>query len=366
MPAPEPERILIFLPNWVGDAVMATPVLAALRRHFESARITHLGRPPALATVSGCDWADEVLADCPDQSPLGLSFLRLVGRIRRGGYDLAVLLPNSFRTAAAARMGSVKRIAGYDRDGRGWLLTDKILPPRDQRGKLLPVPAIDYYIQLVEMLGLRCDSRSMSLGVSQADDQDAQDLLARSGVAVTAGERPLIMLNPGASFGPTKMWALLRYAEVADELIRRHGAQIIINAAPAERQIAAQVAHKMQHKPAVNFAEQDNTVGLLKGLMRRCSLLITNDTGARHIAAALGIGVVTLFGSTDPAWTRIDYDLERTIRVDLQCSPCQRKLCSQPPGPMYHQCMTAITPEMVLEAAEELLDILTAKDRSQA
>ncbi len=365
MAAGEPEKILVFLPNWVGDAVMATPVLAALRRHFGSARIAHLGRPAALATVSGCDWADEVLEDRPGQPPPGLSFLRLVGRIRRGGYDLAVLLPNSFRTAAAARLGSVKRIAGYDRDGRGWLLTDKILPPLDETGRLKPVPTIDYYIQLVEMLGLRCDSRSMSLCVSQADDQSARDLLEVAGAGVGAPGRPLVMLNPGASFGPTKMWDLLRYAAVADELISRRGAQIIINAAPAERQIAAQVGQEMRHKPAVNFAERDNTIGLLKGLMRRCSLLITNDTGARHVAAALGIGVVTLFGSTDPAWTRIDYDLERMIRVDLPCSPCQSKTCSQPPGPMYHQCMTAITTEMVMEAAEELLDILAPKGVGQ-
>ena len=365
MAAGEPENILIFLPNWVGDAVMATPALAALRRHFGSARITHLGRPAALATVSGSDWADDVLVDRSGQPPSGLNFLRLVGGIRRGGYDLAVLLPNSFRTAAAARLGSVKRIAGYDRDGRGWLLTDKILPPRDETGRLKPVPAIDYYIRLVEMLPLRCDSRLMSLGLLEADDRAARDLLEAAGAAVGAPSRPLVMLNPGASFGPTKMWDLLRYAAVADELIDRRGAQIIINAAPAERQLAAQVAQEMRHKPAVNFAERDNTIGLLKGLMRRCSLLITNDTGARHVAAALRIGVVTLFGSTDPAWTRIDYRFERMIRVDLPCSPCQSKTCSQPPGPMYHQCMTAITTDMVMEAAEELLDILAAKGVGQ-
>jgi len=365
MPADRPEKILIFLPNWVGDVVMASPVLVAMRRHFRSAHITHAGRETALSAVSGCDWADEVLLDRPDQLPRGVNFLRLVGRIRRGGYDLGVLLPNSFRAAAAARLGSVKRIAGYDRDGRGWLLSDKILPPRDVAGRLTPVPAVDYYIRLVQMLGVGCDSRSMSLGLTEADDRAARDLLERAEVAVGAPARPLVMLNPGASFGPSKMWDLSGYAAVADELIRRRGAQIIINAAPAERPIAAQVARVMRHKPAVNFADRPNTIGLLKGLMRRCSLLVTNDTGARHIAAALRIGVVTLFGSTDPAWTRIDYHLERMIRLDLRCSPCQRKICSQPPGPMYHQCMTAITPEMVLEAADELLDMVSAEQVGQ-
>ena len=96
---------------------------------------------------------------------------------------------------------------------------------------------------------------------------------------------------------------------------------------------------------------------MLKALLRRCAVLITNDTGTRHIAAALGVGVVTLFGSTDPAWTEIDYPRERTVRLDLPCSPCQQRLCRQPPGPLYHQCMGLITPEMVLPAAEELLEL---------
>lgn len=163
------------------------------------------------------------------------------------------------------------------------------------------------------------------------------------------------MLNPGGAFGPSKIWDSHRYAGVADRLMQRHGAQIIINAAPSERAIAASVDREMCNTPAVNFAELDNSLGLLKGLLRRCSLLITNDTGARHIAAALGTGVVTLFGSTDPRWSRIDYDRERIIRVDVPCSPCQKKMCAQPPGPLYHQCMSAITPEMVLQAAEKLL-----------
>jgi heptosyltransferase-2 len=147
---------------------------------------------------------------------------------------------------------------------------------------------------------------------------------------------------------------------LADALVDRRGAAIIINAAPSERAIARQVAGAMRRRPAVNLADFDNTIGLLKGLLSRCDLLITNDTGARHIAAALGVPVVTIFGSTDPRWSAIDYQLERIVRLDVPCSPCQKPTCPQPPGPMYHQCMEAITPDAVLAPAEELLDLVAS------
>ena len=153
-----------------------------------------------------------------------------------------------------------------------------------------------------------------------------------------------------------ELWDPERFAAVADALIEGRDAAILINAAPAERQIAADVAAAMCHAPALNFAKRTNTIGLLKALMERCRLLITNDTGARHIAAALGIGVVTLFGSTDPTWAQIDYRLERIVRVDFPCSPCQQPVCPHPAGPAYHQCMAAITPERVLAEAETLLE----------
>ena len=349
----KPRKILVFLPNWVGDVVMASPMLHALREHFGSDHITHLGRRIALDTAGGGNWSDDVLEDCSSLRPKWLNFLRLVWQIRRGRYDLTVLLPNSFRTAFAARLGSAGRIIGYNRDCRGLLLSDSMNPPRDTGGKLTPLSAIDYYLHLGQMLGLRSDSRKMSLAVEKDDDLAVGVMLLEAEVDES---KPLVMINPGASFGTSKMWDLTRYAAVADELIERRGVQIVINAAPSERHIAAQVADAMQHRPVINFADRNNTIGTLKAMMRHCQLLITNDTGARHVGAALGISVVTLFGSTDPQWAKIDYELERIIRIDVRCSPCQRKTCNQPPGPRYHQCMAGISTQMVLDAACDLLD----------
>ena len=166
----------------------------------------------------------------------------------------------------------------------------------------------------------------------------------------------LVMLNPGAAFGVSKIWPTERYAAIADMLVERRGVKVIINAAPSEQDVAGAVEAAMRHPPVVSFARRANTLGLLKGLVRRCRLLVTNDTGARHFGAAFGIGVVTLFGSTDPVWAQIDYPGERIIRSDVPCGPCQQKQCPLPPGADFHRCMTSITVEQVLPACEELLD----------
>jgi heptosyltransferase-2 len=347
----KPERIAIFLPNWVGDVAMATPALRAARGHWPKARIVHVGRSLALDTLAGTPWADGRIVDNTRVPPQFRNFLGLIRELRREHFDLAILLPNSFRSAGVARLAGASRIAGYDRDGRGWLLSDKLQPQRDGR-RFVPVPTIEYYNDLLRRLGAEVESNRMELPVTEADEAAAEALLQECGVSDAS---PRVMLNPGASFGVSKMWAPRRYAQLADALADKCGAQIIINAAPSERDIAAEVASNMKHAPAVNFADRGNSLGLLKSLLRRCDLLVTNDTGARHLAAAMGSAVVTIFGSTDPTWARIDYPRERIVRVDVPCSPCQQKQCRLPQGPQFHQCMKAITVEMVLEPAMELL-----------
>ncbi len=341
-----PNSVAIFLPNWVGDVVMATPAISALTRLYAGKRIVHVGRSTALATLG-------LVAEPEDMVELPRSVRAGAKRLRAIGIDLAVLLPNSFRSAMIARLARSGRIAGYARDGRGWLLTDSLQPPRLPNGGYKPISAVDYYIALAEMLGAQCISRELSLPLEIEQEAAADELIEAAGVDRA---RPVVMLNPGASFGTSKMWSAERYAALADMLVETTGSQIIINAAPPERRIAGWVARAMRTVPAVNFADRDNTLGLLKALLRRCDLLVTNDTGARHLAAAAGIGIVTIFGSTDPEWARIDYPRERIVCADVECSPCQRKLCPQPAGPNYHKCLELVSPEMVYVAAKQLLD----------
>lgn len=348
---PAPPDIVVILPNWVGDVVMATPALRALRSRFTHSRITLVGKQVALETLSALPVAENSVPD-PSRHDGGLIDLLTV--LRAGRHDIAVILPNSFRSALMVKLAGIRRRLGYRRDGRGWMLTDVLDPLRDEHGKLTPISAIDYYIDLVALLGATPDNRQMQLLVGPDDALAAEQLLADAGAEP---DRPLVMLNPGASFGVSKMWDPARYAALGDMLVERRAVQIIINAAPSERAVALDVAREMRHRPLLNFGLRDNTLAMLKALLRRCAVLITNDTGTRHVAAAVGTGVVTLFGSTDPAWSRIDYPRERIIRLDLPCSPCQKKICTQPPGPLYHQCLGRITPEMVLPAVEELLEL---------
>ncbi len=339
----EPQRIVVFVPNWVGDAVMFTPTLRAIRRRFADAHISLLGRPAPAATLTPNPWTDEIIIADGVFGP--------IRALRRERFDLAVLGPNSFRSALVACLGGAKRRVGYDRDSRGWLLTDRLPPPRDAGGGFAVVPALDYYLALAEHLGCDTGDKQMELAVAEDDVALAIALLIEDDTDET---KPIVLLNPGASYGSAKIYPAERFAAVADGLIESHGAQIVINAGPNEKPIAAAVEDAMKHSPPLNLGRVENSLGLLKAIVSISDLMITNDTGPRHFAAAFGVPVVTIFGPTDPDWAKIYYDHERIVRVDVDCGPCQKKECPLS-GHKRHQCMLKIAPEMVLCAAEELL-----------
>lgn len=340
-----PRRIVAFVPNPVGDAVMFTPALRAIRAHFAEAELTLFARPAPAAVLTPNPWTGHVLVDAG-------GLLSGVRALRRGGLDLAVLGPNSVRSALLARLGGIGRRIGYRRNGRGWLLTDGVEPPRNADGGLAVTAALDYYLDLAAALGWEGRDRRMELAVGDDDRRRADELLADA----DAGEgRPVVVLSPGASFGSSKRYPPERFAAVADELAGRRRARIVISVAPGERAVGEQVAGAMQSDPPISLGGLDSTLGLVKAMIARAALVITNDTGPRHIAAALGAGVVTIFGSTDPSRTTIYYDRERIVSAQVPCAPCQRKQCPLPPGPEHHQCMRRISPEMVVAAAEALL-----------
>lgn len=355
------DSILVWLPNHAGDAIMATPALRALRCAWPGVRWVAVARPAGADLLAGGPWAENLIVDRSANRPRLAALARLRRQIAASGARAGILFPNSFRSAALARLGGVKPLAGYRRDGRGWLLSVALAPQRDDRGRRRPVPTIDYYLALAEALGAQPRGRQMELPVSEADEAQARQRLSQAGLD---DGRPLVMLNPGAAYGPSKLWPAERYAAVADELIRRHRAGIVINAAPNERDIANAVEAAMTETPGLNLAAGGNSLGLVKALARRCRLVITNDTGARHVAAAVGTAVVTLFGSTDPVWAQIDYPRERRLRHDVPCGPCQKKQCPLPPGPDHHLCMKRIAVDEVLEASEALLT--TAADPQEA
>ena len=337
------QRIVVRAPNWVGDVVMATPTFRALRETFPQAHLAVVLRPYVEPIVRGAPWFDEVIAT--DDRRLG-DFLELTRRLRAGSFDLAVILPNSVRSALEAWLGRARRRLGYDRRYRGILLTDPVAPPHDSRGRFVPRNMVDYYLTLCQLLGCQHLSRREELFITPECGERGEALLAKHQVGT---DQTLFAVNPGGAFGGSKLWLPDRFATVADTLADRHGARIVLFGSPKERPILETVAQAMTHEPIL-FEPGELDLDVLKPLMRRCSLLVTNDTGARHYGVAFDVPVVCIMGSTSPLYTDVNLERQTVVRVDVDCGPCQKKVCTTD-----HRCMTLITPEMVLDAAEGLL-----------
>jgi heptosyltransferase-2 len=353
---PDIQRILVVQPSWVGDAVMATPTLRALRGAFPSAHISYLLRRYVKPLYAGMPWADQLITYRTGKGPskTGKGLFGIAGRLRAAKFDLAILLPNSFKTALLCKMAMIPRVVGYERDGRGFLLTDKLLPVKD-KGKFVPVPLVKTYLGLAHYLGAADRDLRMELFVTDAEARDGAEVISRSGLApdlyrpAAGGAPPLILLNPGAQYGAAKCWRPEYFAELGDRFIEELGATVLLSAAPRERTIVDSIKRYMRHAP-VDLLQTGLSLGNLKEIVRRCDLMVTNDTGPRHIAAALNVPVVTLFGPTHPEWTEIYYPRERQLSVKVFCGPCQKKVC-----PLDHRCMKRLTPAMVFEASMQLL-----------
>ena len=340
-----PAKVLVFIPTWGGDAVMATPALEALRSRFPQAEITAVARPYVAEVLAGHHATDGLVA----LDSLGARSLRALVRdalaMRGERFDLAVLLTNSFRTALFAWLAGVPRRLGYRREWRGFLLTDW-LDPVKSGGRYAPGPMVDYYLDLVSVFGAPPVSRRMSLAVTDREKAAADRLLADLGVA---GEARIVVMNPGAAFGSAKCWPAENFAAVADRLADC-GLDVLVVTGPAERDIGEAIgaAAEQPLKPAWR---RDVPLGVLKALVARAALLVTNDSGPRHFGAALGVPVVTIMGPTDPRWSETGWQREAVIRKDVECGPCMLRVC-----PRDHACMTLIGADEVVEAALGLLE----------
>lgn len=369
---PKPERILLILPTWVGDFVMATPTLRTIRERFPLARITFLMESNLHELARGGPWMDDciTLPPRPKRTVFHREYRDLIRSLRRQSFDFALLLSNSFRSAMIARLSGARRRVGYDRDGRGWLLTERVAVPNRRSHETLdirslsslktsdpvrmgtkipgrpspyiPLPLVDYYANLVQAIG--CPPPGDRLELFTSPECDAA-------VAHRIGNRErLVVISPGARFGASKCWMPGRFAATADRLIGELGVTVCITCGPGEEPIARAIASAMQQSPLLLF-DPLLSLGELKSLIRRSDLLICNDAGPRHIAKAFGIPVVTVFGPTHPDWTATHYPDERIVRVDVDCGPCQQRTC-----PLGHlQCMELVTVDRVTAAARELL-----------
>jgi len=330
----DPQRILVVLPNWLGDVVMAGPCLRALRGRYPDATIDLLGRPTAAALLDGAPWFDGFVPWRTQRT----RWRALVRRLRRPRYDLAVLLTNSFRSALVAWLAGARRRVGYRRSARGPLLSDLLSWPRQ------PVPQIDAYLALAAACGCEQFSGRMELFVTPDDRRAAEGAIA------AMGSRPRVLVNPGSQ-RPSKRWPADRFAAVADALIDRRGADLSVVCGPGEESLARAVAAAATHRVRV-LDDPIVPLGGLKALIGQADLLVSNDSGPYHVARAMGTPVVAIFGPVGPEHTAAEGLPERAVYLDLVCSPCHKDRC--PLG--HHRCMLDVTVEQVTAAAEELLD----------
>lgn len=335
--------MLVRATNWLGDAVMTTPALAAVREGFPDARIVLLARPPVAELFRHHPDVDEVmLYERPGRHEGGLGRLRLAGELRRRRFDGALLLQNAFDAALIAFLGRIPERAGYPTDGRRILLTLPVpLTPA-----ILERHEVEYYLCLVDGLGIpRPVPVALKLAVTEEEREAMGKRLASLGIERDA---PIVTINPGATYGSAKRWYPDRFAAVADTLSAEWSARVVVVGSTAESPLAGEIEAATRNPP-VNLAGK-TTVRELMALLSLSSFLVTNDSGPMHIGAALGVPLVAIFGPTDWRRTSPWSPLAKVVRVEIDCSPCRRRVCDR-----GHECMLGVTPGMVVDAAKALL-----------
>ncbi len=322
---------------------MATPALRALRSWADARGATIVGvmRPVIEELLEGVDLFDETVSyDKADPAPL-LKYLRSLHR------STALLLTNSLRTAWLAWRAGCRRRIGYAQEGRRLLLTDPVTRARWKRRRL-PRSAVDDYLDLARVVGAFPDSIDLRLAVTRQD----RELAAALWKSWQWLDEQVITFHPGAAFGAAKCWPVAHFARLAEMLLAaRPDRRILVLCGPAETETARTIVHQVQDDRIRSVAEFSPSIRLTKGCLARSALLVTGDSGPRHMAAALRIPTVTLFGPTDPCWSHNYHAKDRWLERDLSCRPCARRSCPL----QHHRCLQDLLPEQVAAAAKEWL-----------
>ncbi|MBU4208531.1 MAG: lipopolysaccharide heptosyltransferase II [Proteobacteria bacterium] len=336
------KRILIRATNWVGDAIITTPAIRAVRKNFPEAKISLLAKPWVAPIFYNNPYIDNILLYDAAGKHKGLSGIpRLSRELRKKNFDIAILFQNAFEAALIAFWAGIPNRLGYNTDARSLLLTHCIrLKPAMKR-----VHQIDYYLGILEGASLKSDGRQLTLVVTDEERKHTEEILAKHGIT---GEDRLIGINPGAVFGSAKRWFPERYATLGVRLQEYSGARIAIFGGPGEKALGQYISELMESR-CVNFCGKTSLREAI-ALIERCQLFITNDSGLMHVAAALDTPQIAIFGSTDYVTTRPSSPKSQIIRVPVPCSPCLKPDC-----PIDHRCMKNITVEMVYDAAVKLL-----------
>ncbi len=342
-------KILVRATNWVGDAVMSVPALQMLRERYPEAYIAILARPWVAALYGREPFCDELI---PYDAPRGVRGLgtkwKLARSLRKRNFDCAILFQNAFEAAALVWAAGIPMRIGYARDARGVLLTHSIPVPRPGE---TPKHQRFYYLELLKRAGL-IDSFPAASNIRLSGASAAAEAGRRRFDAASV-RGPVIGVSPGAAYGGAKRWLPERFAEAAAVLARERKAAVAVFGSQEERSVCEAVREKVEvaGEQCLNFAGATSLADFIE-LTAACELFLTNDSGPMHIASALGIPTVAIFGATDEEATGPTGELSRVIREPVECSPCLLREC-----PIDHRCMTRVSVDRVAETALSLIEV---------
>jgi len=329
--------------NWIGDAVMSLPAIEALRARFPNSDIVLVAKPWVSELYSNHPAISRQIVYDPEGEHQGArGFWRLVRELRLESFDAAILLQNAYQAAWMAWCARIPLRIGYARDGRSWLLSEAVeVPPPSAYG-----PQTYYYLQLLFRSGLIEKPQAVEEVHLYLADSERRWALKQLQSMGLGGKRFLAGICPGASFGEAKRWLPDRYAMLADRLIDALGADVLIFGSRAEIPLAEAVARAMGHTPVLVAGK--TTLREFMALLAKCHLVVTNDSGPMHLAAALQTPLLAIFGSTNERATGPVGDRVRIIKHSVECSPCGQRQC-----PIDFRCMTGVSVDDVYKAALE-------------
>ena len=339
-------KIMIRATNWVGDAIMALPALRAIRQGHPDAAISIVARPYVADIYRDQQICDELIPYDPNGVHRGWSGReKLAADLRNRKFDMALLLQNAFDAAWLAWRAQIPQRIGYARDSRSLLLTKAIPVPKSGE---IPAHEKFYYLELLRRAGWLdqlTDEPHIALRVPDAARQRATQTLLENGARPHTAR---IAVGAGASYGSAKCWPPERFAKSLNALLSHTDADVILFGTPGELPVSTAIASELQRAP-INLTGK-TSIADLPALLSQCHLFLGNDSGAMHVAAAVSLPVVAIFGPTDPNGTAPVTPRITIVQQKPYCSPCFLRRC-----PTDHRCMTAVTPAMVEFALQSAL-----------
>lgn len=341
------KRIVIFAPNPIGDAVMATPCLKALREFYRNEEIIIVCHPVVASLYQGLNFSDKIWNYSRKSIFAKLQLFLIFLRMLLKETEISIHLTNDYESAFISTIASSKKRLGYDRRGRGFLLSDKLIPAQKDK-EYLPISAVDYYLDLIKLIGCQAEEKKLELKINKSEIDITQKVLNNFGIKQTD---KIVVISNSTSKGTAKLWPNEYFAKLAIRILEEIKIKVIIICGPEDKTNADEIYKLVNSVDIFTLSRANTSIGLAKGIISKAKVVVCTDSGPRHIAASLNIPSITLFGPTKIQWSENYFDKEKRIQKTVDCGPCSQWIC--PEG--HHKCMKEITVE---EVFNNLLEII--------